>query len=79
MDFIIFMLHHISLGCQVKEDEMGRCLVHLRKMRNAYKVLIRTSEGKRQLQKLGCGWKDNIKLDHREIWGGCGLDLPVSE
>jgi hypothetical protein len=28
-------------------------------------------EGKRSLGRLGCKWKDNIKMDCREIaWGG---------
>jgi hypothetical protein len=55
------------------------CVVHIRKLRNVYEVLIRTSEAERQLQKLRCGWKDNIKVDLREIGGGCGLDLSGSE
>jgi hypothetical protein len=37
---------------------VGRCV---------YRVLVRRPEGKRPLERLRRRWKDNIKLDLREI------------
>jgi hypothetical protein len=31
--------------------------------RNAYRILVPKSEGKRSLQMPRCKWKDNIKMD----------------
>jgi ribonucleotide reductase beta subunit family protein with ferritin-like domain len=36
-------------------------------MRNAYKILIRKPEEKRQLKRLKYRWKDNIEMDLKEI------------
>jgi hypothetical protein len=40
-------------------------------------VLLRTSEGKRQLERTRRRWKNNIKMDLQEVrWGGIdGIDL----
>jgi hypothetical protein len=39
--------------------------------RNAYRILVGKSEGKRPLGRPIHRWKDNIKTDLREIgWGG---------
>jgi hypothetical protein len=39
--------------------------------RNAYRILVGKSEGKRPLGKPRYGWQDNIKTDLRETeWGG---------
>jgi hypothetical protein len=39
--------------------------------RNAYRVLVGTSEGKRPPGRPTCRWDDNIKTDLRGIgWGG---------
>jgi hypothetical protein len=39
--------------------------------RNAYMILVGTSEGKTQLGRLRCRWEDIIKMDVIEIrWGG---------
>jgi hypothetical protein len=38
------------------------------KMRNAYKILVRKSKGKRPLGRLRCRWEYNIKKDLTEIW-----------
>jgi hypothetical protein len=39
--------------------------------RNAYRILVGKSEGKRPLGRPRCHWVDNTKLDLREIgWGG---------
>jgi hypothetical protein len=35
-------------------------------MRNAYRILVRKSEGKRPLKKPWRGWKGNIRMDLRE-------------
>jgi hypothetical protein len=35
------------------------------KMRNVYNILARKTEGKRQLGRLRCRWKDNIRIDLR--------------
>jgi len=36
-------------------------------MRNAYKSLVRKSEGKRPLRRPRHGWEDNIRMVLREI------------
>jgi hypothetical protein len=39
--------------------------------RDAYRVLVRTPEGKRPLERSRLGWKDNIKMNLQEMrWGG---------
>jgi hypothetical protein len=39
--------------------------------RNAYRILVGKSEGKRPPGRLRCRWVDNIKMDLGEIgWGG---------
>jgi hypothetical protein len=43
--------------------------------RNMYKVLVRKSEGKRQLRRCRRRWEDDIKMDLREkgyavVWAG---------
>jgi hypothetical protein len=44
------------------------CLV---KKINAYRILVGKPEGRRQLGRPRCRWKDNIRMDLREIgWGG---------
>jgi hypothetical protein len=41
------------------------------KMRKAYKILDRKSEGKRPCERPRHRWEDNIKMDLREIgWKG---------
>jgi hypothetical protein len=40
-------------------------------MRNAYKILVGKPEGKRELWRSGCRWKDSIRMDLGEIrWEG---------
>jgi hypothetical protein len=45
--------------------------------RNAYRILMGKSEGKRPVGRSKRRWVDNIKMDLREIeWGGTGwIDL----
>jgi len=40
-------------------------------MRNAYKILVGKSEGKRPLRRPRHGWEDNIRMDLRRIWCEC--------
>jgi hypothetical protein len=47
------------------EDKIGRaCSTHEEKM-NAYRILARNPEGKRQLERTRCRREDNIKIDFR--------------
>jgi hypothetical protein len=59
---------------QVKEHELGRHVARMEEKRNAYRMLLGKSEGKRSLGRSRRRWVDNIKKDHREIgWGGMDL------
>ena len=40
--------------------------------RGVHKVLVGKPEGKRPLGRQRHRWKDNIKMDLREVGGGCG-------
>jgi hypothetical protein len=56
------------------EDEMGRVLSILREKRIAYRVSVRTPEGRRALGRPGSRFKMNIKMDLLEVlW--VGMDL----
>jgi hypothetical protein len=39
----------------------------MEEIRKAYKILVGKSEGKRPLRRPGRRWKDNIRMDLREI------------
>jgi hypothetical protein len=58
----------------IKKDEVGRaCSTHGEK-HNVYMILMEKPEGKRPLGRHKCKWKDNIKMDLREIgWGDVDL------
>jgi hypothetical protein len=44
--------------------------------RNAYRLLVGETEGKRLLGRSRCGWVDNIKMDRGKIgWGVDWIDL----
>jgi hypothetical protein len=46
------------------------CSMH-REMRNTYRTLVGKPEGKRQLERPGRRWEDNIEMDLRKIfWEG---------
>jgi hypothetical protein len=50
---------------------MGRACSTNVEMRNAYRILVGKSEGKKSLVRPRRRWMDNIKIDLREIeWGG---------
>jgi hypothetical protein len=38
------------------------------KFRNAYRGLVRKSEGKRPFGRLRHRWEDNIKVEFQEVW-----------
>jgi len=46
--------------------------------RGAYRVLIREPDGKRTLGRPRRRWKDNIKMDLKEVGCGYGLDYAGS-
>jgi len=48
---------------------MGGTLACMGEMRNTYRILVRKPEGKRPLWKPMHGWKENIKMDLKEL--GC--------
>jgi hypothetical protein len=60
---VVVVVQHSDL---TKEGEMGGARSEHGEMRNAYKFLVRKPEGRRQLGRPRCRWKDNIKLDLRE-------------
>jgi hypothetical protein len=44
--------------------------MQIKKIKNAYKILVGKPEGMRPLGRLRLRWVDNIKIDLREIrWG----------
>ena len=49
---------------------MGRHVARMRERRGIYRVLVEKSAGKRPLGRPRHRWKDNIKMDLREV--GCG-------
>ena len=40
--------------------------------RGVYRVLLGKPEGKRPLGRPRCRWEDNVKMDLKEVGGGCG-------
>jgi hypothetical protein len=63
--FITCLLHQILLGCEVKEDEMGRiCSMHVRDEK-CIEIFDGKSEGKKQLGRHRHGWKDNNRMNLR--------------
>jgi hypothetical protein len=58
---------------EVKEDEMGKeCSTNVER-RNAYRILVRRSEGKLPLRRPRDRWVNNIKIDLGET-GLRGVD-----
>ena len=48
-------------------------MAHMQKKRNAYRVLVRKCKGQRQLGRCGLMWKDDVKIDLKEV-GYEGMD-----
>jgi hypothetical protein len=48
---------------------MGRHVASMGKTRNAYKIMVGKSEGRRVLGRHRCRWQDDIRMYVREI--GC--------
>ena len=47
--------------------------------RGVYRVLVGKPEGKRPLGRPRRRWEDNIKMDLREVGGGCGDWMELSQ
>ena len=47
-------------------------MAHMGEGRGVHRVLVGKPEGKRPLGRPRCRWEDNIKMDLREVGGGCG-------
>jgi hypothetical protein len=54
----------------VKQDEMGRACSKNGENKNAYRILVGKSDGKRPPERPRCRWVDNIKMDLRQIIRG---------
>jgi hypothetical protein len=65
--FLTFSFRQVNYSDQVKEDKMGKACNTLGKNRNGYWISVGNPEGKRLLGDLIRRWKDNIKVDLREI------------
>jgi hypothetical protein len=61
------------LNDQGKEDEMGRAYCIHGEKRNAYRILVGTSEGKRPQERLDIGWRIILKLMIQKSVGWYGL------
>jgi hypothetical protein len=58
-----------------RKDEMGRAGSTSGAKRNAYRILVGKSEGKRPLGRTKRRWVDNIKIDfYRDRMGWYGVD-----
>jgi hypothetical protein len=68
--FVICNHPQISLGDQVKANEVGRACGTHRKERKMYRVLVGKPEGKRPLGKPRRRWEYGIRMDLGKIgWG----------
>ena len=47
--------------------------------RGVHRVLVGKPEGKRPLGRPRCRWEDNIKMDLKEVGGGCGDWLELAQ
>jgi len=61
-DFITYTLHH-----QIKEEKMGGHVARMGQMRNSYSTFVGIPKWKRPIGRLRRRWKDNIRLDLREV------------
>jgi hypothetical protein len=54
------MLHKLLLDQSSQGERDRQDIQHAQEMRNAYKILVREPEDKRQLGRPGCRWVKNI-------------------
>ena len=55
---------------QKKKTDMGRALSTYAERRDAYRILVETSEGRSPSERLRSRWEDNMKMDLREVGMG---------
>jgi hypothetical protein len=51
----------------MEEDEIRENVARMRHMKNAYKVLVRNPQRKKQLGRFRRRWEDNIRMNLEEI------------
>jgi hypothetical protein len=61
-------ISNIATEVKQRKTECETHVAHMKKMRNAYKVLVGKPEGKIPLGRLWCRWEDNLKMDLGGIW-----------
>jgi hypothetical protein len=61
------ILRKYYLGDKIKKNEMGGACVLMMERRDAYRILVGTSEGRRPLGRLRHRWEDNIKMGLNEV------------
>jgi hypothetical protein len=63
--------YEIYLGDKIKKNEMSwSCSIYMGESRDAYRILVRKSEGMRPLGRPRHRWEINIKMDLQEVgWG----------
>jgi hypothetical protein len=67
---MICTLHKYYLGVQIEKNEIGGACSTCGERRDAYRVLVGKSEGKRPVGRQRRRWEDNIKIDLQEVeWG----------
>jgi hypothetical protein len=67
---MICIPQHYFSGDEIKKNKMDRGCITYGERRGAYWVLVEKPEGRRPLGKTIRIWKDNIKMDLRDM--GCG-------
>jgi hypothetical protein len=65
----VYFLRTFPVNNQVEEDEMCH-EARIGEKKNAYRLLVRKPEGKRQLGRPRHRWVDNVRMDLGEVgWG----------
>jgi hypothetical protein len=70
MNFSVNVVWMIMIMIKSRRMRWARHVVPMREMSNAYKILVGKPEGKKSLGTPWHRWKDNIKMDIREIGFG---------
>jgi hypothetical protein len=65
--FIICTLHQLLRAIKSRRMRQARHIACMQEERDAYKTLVRKTEGKRPLGTHRYRWEDNIKMDLTEI------------